>query len=105
MILNSSGSTVTTVGDVTEHQISIDAKNIEHIISILSTNLYSHPEQSFLREIVCNAIDAQVEANSKEPAIISFTFDRSSGKYVIAIRDYGTCAMASCRLSGGVDRR
>ena len=91
MIMNSQGSsTVTTVGDVQENQISIDQRNIEHIISILSTNLYSHPEQSFLREIVSNAIDAQVEAKSEEPAIISMAYDVSSGKNVIAIRDYGT---------------
>ena len=90
MILNSNGSTVTTVGDVTEHQISIDEKNLEHIISILSTNLYSKPEQSFLREIVCNAIDAQVEAHSDEPAIISMAYDANSGRNIIAIRDYGT---------------
>ena len=90
MILNSTGSTVTTVGDVSEHQVSIDAKNIEHIISILSTNLYSKPEQSFLREIVCNAIDAQVEAKSEEPTIISMAYDRNSGKSIISIRDYGT---------------
>lgn len=90
MILNNTGSTVTTVGDVSEHQISIDERNLEHIISILSTNLYSNPEQSFLREIICNAIDAQVEAHSDEPAIISMSEDAGSGKYVIAIRDYGT---------------
>lgn len=90
MIMNSGSSTVTTVGEVQENQISIDQRNIEHLITILSSNLYSHPEQSFLREIVSNAIDAQVEANSGEPAIISIAWDSASANYVIAIRDYGT---------------
>ena len=90
MILDNTGSTVQTVGDVTEHQVTIDEKNLSHIVSILSTNLYSKPEQSFLRETVCNAIDSQVEAHSKEPAIISMAYDGNSGRYIIAIRDYGT---------------
>lgn len=90
MILNNSSSTVTTVGDVAEHQVSIDKNNLEHIISILSTNLYSQPEQSFLREIICNAIDSQVEAGSLEPAIISIDNNGCTEKYTISIRDYGT---------------
>lgn len=90
MILDTGGSTVTTVGDVQENQIGIDQSNIEHIISILSTNLYSHPEQSFLREIVSNAIDAQVEAESDEPAIVSMAYDTNSFSYIVSIRDYGT---------------
>lgn len=90
MILDSKGSTVQSGGDIAEHQISVDPKNLEHIISILSTNLYSKPEQSFLREIVCNAIDAQVEAKSEEPAIITFMHDAQDNNVIIAIRDYGT---------------
>lgn len=90
MILNQSVSTVQTVGDVSEHQISIDAQNLEHIISILSTNLYSNPEQSFLREITCNAVDSHIEAGTKEPVIITFAFDSASLDYVVSVRDYGT---------------
>lgn len=90
MIIDSKCSTVQSGGEISEHQISVDPKNLEHIISILSTNLYSKPEQSFLREIVCNAVDAQVEAKSEEPAIITFMRDAQDDNIIIAIRDYGT---------------
>ena len=78
--------------NIQENQVSIDPKNIEHIITILSSNLYSNPEESFLRETVSNAWDAQVEANNtKDPIILSF---KEGNDYLedttIAIRDFGT---------------
>ena len=92
MIIGENQNTVVTVGDIQENQVSIDPKNIEHIITILSSNLYSNPEESFLRETVSNAWDAQVEANNtKDPIILSF---KEGNDYLedttIAIRDFGT---------------
>ena len=92
MIIGENQNTVVTVGDIQENQVSIDPKNIEHIITILSSNLYSNPEESFLRETISNAWDAQVEANNtKDPIILSF---KEGNNYLedttIAIRDFGT---------------
>ena len=92
MIIGENQNTVVTVGDIQENQVSIDPKNIEHIITILSSNLYSNPEESFLRETISNAWDAQVEANNtKDPIILSF---KEGNDYLedttIAIRDFGT---------------
>ena len=92
MIIGENQNTVVTVGDIQENQVSIDPKNIEHIITILSSNLYSNPEESFLRETVSNAWYAQVEANNtKDPIILSF---KEGNDYLedttIAIRDFGT---------------
>lgn len=85
MILKNIDSLVETQGEVIKNKVSIDASNIDYITSLLSTNLYSHPEESFIREIVSNAWDSQVEANNTETPIL-ITLDNNT----IAIRDYGT---------------
>ena len=84
MIVNKSESEVTALGDIEKHKVGIDEKNINHIVTILSSNLYSNPMQSFLRETVSNAIDSHTEAGTKEPIIITITDSD------IAIRDFGT---------------
>ena len=84
MIYNREESEVTVLGEVEKHSVSIDAKNINHIVTILSSNLYSFPMTSFLRETVSNAIDSHVEAGVNEPIIITRTKDD------ISIRDFGT---------------
>jgi HSP90 family molecular chaperone len=85
MIINTQTGDIEVVGDVKEFKTSIDPKNIEFITTLLSSNLYSHPEESFIREIVSNAWDSHVEAgNTKEPVIIRFKGS------TITIRDYGT---------------
>lgn len=84
MIINRNESDVAVLGDVKKYKVGIDEKNISHIITILSSNLYSHPMTSFLRETVSNAVDSHIEAGVDEPIIITIT-DKD-----ISIRDYGT---------------
>ena len=84
MIYNRDESEVTTLGEIEKHSVSIDARNINHIVTILSSNLYSYPMISFLRETVSNAVDSHVEAGVNEPIIITRTRDD------ISIRDFGT---------------
>lgn len=85
MIIDSTQSNIKTIGDIKEFKTSIDPKNLEFITTLLSSNLYSDPEQSFIREIVSNAWDSHVEAGTTDsPVIIKFTGD------TITIRDYGT---------------
>lgn len=88
MIIDTSQGNIEVVGDVKEFKTSIDPKNLEFITTLLSSNLYSDPEQSFIREIVSNAWDSHVEAGTTDvPVIVRF---RKDGDYRhVTIRDYG----------------
>lgn len=89
MIIDNSQGNIEVIGDIKEFKTSIDPKNLEFITTLLSSNLYSDPEQSFIREIVSNAWDSHVEAgNTDTPVIIKITGDFSNKS--ITIRDYGT---------------
>ena len=100
MIINNQESNIQVIGDITEFKSSIDPKNLEFITTLLSSNLYSAPERSFIREIVSNAWDAQVEAGTTDiPIIIKITenitnknsyYESSTGFGDITIRDFGT---------------
>lgn len=90
MIINAERSDVKVLGDIKEFKTSIDPKNIEFITTLLSSNLYSNPEQSFIREIVSNAWDSHVEAGTTDiPVIIKFT-EIAYNNWEITIRDFGT---------------
>ena len=84
MIVDKNESEITVLGEVQKFKVGIDEKNLNHIVTILSSNLYSNPWESFLRETVSNAVDSHAEAGSKEPIIIQIT-DTD-----ISIRDFGT---------------
>ena len=89
MISNSSQGNIEAIGDVKEFKTSIDPKNLEFITTLLSSNLYSDPEQSFIREIVSNAWDSHVEAGTTDiPVIIKFA-KGTNYDWSITIRDYG----------------
>lgn len=99
MIINNQESNIQVIGDITEFKSSIDPKNLEFITTLLSSNLYSAPERSFIREIVSNAWDAQVEAGTTDiPTIIKITENKRKAYYGdeftgvgdITIRDFGT---------------
>lgn len=88
MIIDTSQGNVEVIGDIKEFKTSIDPKNLEFITTLLSSNLYSDPEQSFIREIVSNAWDSHVEARTTDiPVIVKFS--RDGGYYSVTIRDYG----------------
>lgn len=88
MIIDTSQGNIEVVGDVKEFKTSIDPKNLEFITTLLSSNLYSDPEQSFIREIVSNAWDSHVEAGTTSVPVI-VRFRRSGGENSVTIRDYG----------------
>ena len=89
MIIDTSQGDIEVIGDIKEFKTSIDPKNLEFITTLLSSNLYSDPEQSFIREIVSNAWDSHVEAgNTDTPVIIRFKTQNYNKS--ITVRDYGT---------------
>lgn len=85
MIINNNESQIEVIGDIQEFKTGIDPKNLELITTLLSSNLYSAPERSFIREIVSNAWDSQVEAGTTETPVLI----KIGGDY-ITIRDFGT---------------
>lgn len=76
------------LGDIQEHRVSIDKNNIDFITTLLTSNLYSKPLESFLRETVANAYDSHVEAGTSEHILLLIE-DVSFSTYRISIRDYG----------------
>lgn len=89
MIIDSTGGNKVTYGETKEYKTTIDIENLDFIATLLSSNLYSNPEASFIREIVSNGWDSQVEAgNTNTPLIVRMK--RNDYNYNITIRDYGT---------------
>lgn len=89
MIINADKGNIEVLGDIREFKTSIDPKNLEFITTLLSSNLYSDPEQSFIREIVSNAWDSHVEAGTTDTPVI-VRFKRGDNGWEVTIRDFGT---------------
>ncbi len=87
MLINTEKSSIELSGDIKEYKTSIDPKNLDFITTLLSSNLYSNPEQSFIREIVSNAWDSHVEAGTTDvPVLIKLDTQNNC----VTIRDFGT---------------
>lgn len=84
MVIAEDKGDITIIGDVQENKVSIDPRNINFITTLLSSNLYSNPKESFLREIISNAWDSHVEAGTTDKPVIVVIEDTK-----ISIRDFG----------------
>lgn len=78
------------LGDVQENRVGIDKSNLDFITTLLTSNLYSKPLESFFRETVANAYDSHVEAGTDEPILVLIQDLKPYMTYRISIRDYGT---------------
>ena len=90
MIIDSTGSNRTVIGETQEYKTTIDIENLDFIATLLSSNLYSNPEASFIREIVSNGWDSHVEAKNTDTPLLVRIKSGDSYDYTITIRDYGT---------------
>lgn len=90
MILNQNQqSEAQLIGDIQNNKVGIDTNNIDFITSLLTTNLYSQPIESFIRETVANGWDSHVEAGTTDKPVIIRIY--KNNEYVhIVVRDYGT---------------
>lgn len=78
------------LGDIQENRVGIDKSNLGFITTLLTSNLYSKPLESFFRETVANAYDSHVEAGTNEHILILIQDTNQYKTYRISIRDYGT---------------
>lgn len=76
------------IGDIQENRVGIDRNNIDFITTLLTSNLYSEPLESFLRETIANAYDSHIEANSNEYILLVIT-RTGYDDFNISVRDYG----------------
>lgn len=76
------------IGDIEETTISIPDSEMEMMVSLLTTNLYSNKIGSLVREITSNAWDSHVVAGNDNPILLNFR--ESNNETTLSIRDYGT---------------
>lgn len=81
-ILHSALKEVQIFGDIKSHKAEIDAEDLSWILQILSTNLYSDPIGSLIREYSSNAWDANIEAgNADKPIEVGIQTTPDKGTY------------------------
>lgn len=91
MILNQNQqSDAQLIGDIQNNKVGIDTNNLDFITSLLTTNLYSQPIQSFIRETVANGWDSHVEAGTTDKPVILRIYSDCENNIHLAVRDYGT---------------
>lgn len=88
-ILQVKSEDVESIGQVVSNRVGIDRENIDFIATLLTSNLYSAPLASFLRETISNAYDSHIEAGTDKPIILLVQYDTKKCKYSLSVRDFG----------------
>lgn len=68
-------------------EMGVDTESINHLMMILSSNLYQNPIGSIIREYTSNAIDANVDAGIEEPVIVRLK--RINNNWNFEVQDFG----------------
>lgn len=90
MKLETVKSNVEVKGDISRNAVGIDTSDLNFILTIISTKLYSKPIESFVREITSNAWDSHVEAGTTDPVVISINNSiTNSDNLKVSIQDFG----------------
>lgn len=76
-------------GDVQTNKVSFKEENMDFIMSILSSNLYSNPIGSLIREYVSNAEDSHREAGNDDPIIVTLDKNEYDDNFFFSVQDFG----------------
>lgn len=85
MIIEKDKKTIVQSHDFESVNCTIDAEDMRYVASLLRNN-YSNTQLAVIREISANALDANVEANSKKRIEVTLP---STMNPVFAVRDFG----------------
>ena len=77
-----------TIGEFEEIQSSIRAEDLNFALEAVSANLYSNPIGSFIRELVSNAVDANMD-NPDANALVKVRVFKEGNTWYFSVRDYG----------------
>ena len=69
--------------------MSLDLESAQHLMMMLSKNLYSDPIGSTIRECASNALDSHRRSGSDKPIIVSFKRAKQADTYEFAVEDFG----------------
>lgn len=76
-------------GDVQTNKVSFKEENMDFIMSILSSNLYSNPIGSLIREYVSNAEDSHREAGIDDPILVTLDKNEYDDNFFFSVQDFG----------------
>lgn len=89
MVYLEQSSNTQIYGDVQTNKISFKEENVDFIMSILSSNLYSNPIGSLIREYVSNAEDSHREAGIDDPILVTLDKNDYDDNFFFSVQDFG----------------
>lgn len=89
MVYLEQSSNTQIYGDVQTNKISFKEENMDFIMSILSSNLYSNPIGSLIREYVSNAEDSHREAGIDDPILVTLNKNDYDDNFFFSVQDFG----------------